>query len=97
MSEQLRLKPDGEWHRRASVGDGTTTACGAQVCAFAGREAGADHLCAECFTPSEIERGELELIAREADSHDIRQFDPDDEATDPNGAITIAEIERAKP
>ncbi len=86
---QLRIGPDGRWHRREEVNGGHETACGKPIFAFAIRDFGADHLCPVCFTPNEIQTGELELIERHAiERSKVDGYsDPDDEPTDPDAKL----------
>lgn len=90
---QIRIAPDGDWHKPATIGDGT--ACALEVFAFASRDGGLDCLCPVCFTPAELERAAIEIIAGETDLH-LSRFDDQDDPTDPTGATIIAAIEKAK-
>lgn len=88
---QIRIRPDGPWHRREAVAGGHLTACGGEIHAHSCRDVGVDRLCRVCFTSHEIERGELEFIAQEYAQYDIRSsFEPDDDPTDPTGSEVIA-------
>lgn len=59
---QVRIEPDGEWHRRGPVA--TETACGLTYFSCASREYALDRcLCRSCFTSRE-----LELAAAAADA-----------------------------
>lgn len=50
---QIRIVPDGEWHRRSAIA--TETACGLTYGAAAAREYQlAGELCRHCFTPREL-------------------------------------------
>jgi hypothetical protein len=90
MPQQLRLEPDGDWHRPEAIDGGHRTACGEIIFAYQSRDGGVDRLCPLCFTVTEIETGEMELIAREYAAYDPELFhDSDEEPTDPNGQESL--------
>ncbi len=88
---QIQIKPEGYWHKRAAIGEGT--ACGSGYSAFASRDDGFDRLCPGCFTEHERDRGLEHVVGSETDLF-ISRFDDRDDPTDPSGHATIEAIER---
>ncbi len=86
---QIRIEPNGFWHRREGVGH-EKTVCGWPIYAFESRDEGNDHLCPGCFTPHEINTAEIELVKIEHadDARDYPDID-DEEPTDPTGSAQI--------
>jgi hypothetical protein len=86
---QIRLKPDGEWHRRSSVrGFENETACGQPIRGpYAIRDYALDeHICKLCHSKHEIDTGKLKKLERPSDEHDDLFFDDDAMTpTDPDG------------
>ncbi len=77
---QLKLKPDGPWHRRSTVrGYENTTACGEPIVgAFAIRDYQLDdQLCKLCHSRHEIDTGELKRFERDSDGIDELFFNDD--------------------
>ncbi len=84
---QIRVKPDGKWHRRGQPG---ATACGEPYGAYTSRDHELDgDLCEVCFTPTERDTGEFHKIAADLqrESDPSLYFDPDDEPTDPDADV----------
>ena len=95
MVMQIRLEPEGAWHRRARGSD-TQTACGQPIGgAFVSRDQDkhpeSNGLCQDgCWTRHEIDTGQMAKIAREAEEDDPSlYFNENDEPTDPNGDAAI--------
>ena len=67
---QIKLKPDGPWHRRGGIQH--ETACGESMTGSGGYHSRAftldDQLCAECFTKHEIELGRETVIRAKSKS-----------------------------
>lgn len=85
---QLRLLPDGFWHRRSTVvGYENTTACGLEIKGpYMFRDYILDEeICPLCHSKSEVETGELKKFERWEDGQDDIFFDDDDTPTDPDG------------
>lgn len=84
---QIRLVPNGRWHRRSDSSD--RTACGELIgSAFMSRDAKLDdNLCETCFTRHEIDTGKMKKLESDLqrDSDPALFHDPDDEPTDPDG------------
>lgn len=96
---QLRIKPDGLWHRRQVGGDEELTACGEPLSgAVMSRDWELDdNLCEICFTKAERRTGRFKKLEREIASRDPRElyderygYDDDEQTTDPD-ADGIAE------
>lgn len=84
MQTIVRLKPDGEWHRRSRA-DANTTACGLVIGPHISREQRPEdnHLCKICFTRHEIDTGKMEKLKKELEQHAAhvdaeREWDDDD-------------------
>lgn len=90
MTTQIRIKPGGEWHRRARGNGDDHTACGLPVGgAFAVRDTKLDDdLCDVCFTRHERDTGQMKKVELDAERERANFHDPDDEPTDPNGDPT---------
>lgn len=80
----IRLKPDGEWHRR-SVTDPTHTACHEPIGPHTSREhrRGDNQLCKVCFTRHEIDTGKIEKLKKDLEQQAEtvsadREWDDDD-------------------
>lgn len=85
---QIRIKPNGPWHRPSQIdGHEDTTACGEVIPgAFACRDALIDaDICKRCHSRHEIDTGELKKLERSDDGDDSVFFDDDEAPTDPNG------------
>ena len=85
---QIRLEPNGLWHRRSQF-DRDTTACGRYIVGpVLSRyyDAGHDKLCPICFTPKERDTAKIEKLKKEHAKEDASlYFDEDEDPTDPNG------------
>lgn len=94
---QIRIVPDGEWHRRQVGGDPARTACGEPIGgAVASRDYQLDnHLCPKCFTKAERKTGEFLKLERDIPPRDM--FQEDDQDTDPQGDTAIAELVKKTP
>lgn len=85
-SVHIRVRPEGEWHRLATNGHRSSTACGVALILKQGRNQHgirvaeyAGPLCAQCFTPFELAESErLDGLGRLATI-------PDSSATNNNG------------
>lgn len=86
---QIRVRPDGAWHRKRTDNGDTHTACGEPIGgAFFTRDWQLDdQMCEACFTPHERDTGRWKKIERDLalESDPGLYFDPDEEPTDPNG------------
>lgn len=85
---QIRLEPDGLWHRRMAGNGGDRTACGLPIgVAFAIRDYELDmQICPACFTRPERDTGKIKKAQRDHGDEDRRLYYGDDEEpTDPNG------------
>ncbi len=94
MAMQIRLVPDGVWHRREQANGHDKTACGLPIFAFAFRDFNFDeNLCPKCFTDHEIETGKRQRISRELDAEvkGLRRDDDDDATTTPDGKSQLKE------
>jgi hypothetical protein len=82
---QIRIVPNGRWHRRDDDNGNDHTACGELIgSAFMSRDAKLDdNLCEICFTRHEIDTGQMKKLERDIDP--ALFYDPDDEPTDPDG------------
>ena len=89
---QIRIVPDGAWHRRQVGGDPGKTACGESIGgAVASRDYELDeNLCPKCFTKAERKTGEFLKLERDQPPRDM--FDEPDQKTDPDGDAAIAEL-----
>ena len=86
---QIRIRPDGKWHRRERGNGGDKTACNEPIgAAFQSRDWELDDdMCEICFTRHERDTGRMNkiVIELERDADPALFHDPDDEPTDPNG------------
>lgn len=84
---QIRLSPNGLWHRRARD-DPRHTACGIEIIGtVASREASriGNHLCPICWTGYEIDTGELKRLEAEVLKREEAEAQfADEEPTNPN-------------
>lgn len=80
MTTVVRLKPDGEWHRRSRAAP--TTACGLSIGPHISREQRPEdnQLCKICFTRHEIDTGKMEKLKKdlEQQADAAREWDDDD-------------------
>jgi hypothetical protein len=87
---QIRIVPNGRWHRHVDDDSTDRTACGELIgSAFMNRDAKLDdNLCGICFTRHEIDTAQtkkLESERQQRDNDPALFHDPDDEPTDPDG------------
>jgi hypothetical protein len=82
---QIRIRPDGKWHRRQVGGDHEKTACGESLSgAMMSRDWELDSdLCEICFTKSERQTGDFQKLERDRDRFDDPDHDTDPDATPP--------------
>lgn len=94
MPKQVRISPDGLWHRRARGHGLAHTACGITIIGpVAMREytRKGNHLCPICWTRHEMDTRELEKLEADAAAEDRGlYFDEKEDPTDPNGSIERA-------
>ncbi len=84
---QIRIAPEGLWHRPAR-GDLKHTACGMAITgAVAHRDhRDGNHLCPVCWTPHELDTGEMKKLERDLErEHPDQYFDENEEPTNPDG------------
>jgi hypothetical protein len=84
MTQQVRLSPQGLWHRRMKGNGHDHTACGIEIAgAYASRDLELDvDLCPICFTRRELDTGQMKKLKAEAlERAEAEGYFDDEEAT----------------